>query len=147
MIRTTEDWAANLLADTSDAMLLVWADWLETQEDPACEGVRELLVGEGRRPYQHYRRTGIVGWGYTDIPYVFTKCTDTLPTEVYRRLARGATLEPDGCFRWYEYGLAGRPDRAIAHYTALHDAATAYASMPEKWKRERRERVNKETAQ
>lgn len=133
MNRTTEDWAANLLADTSDAMLLVWADALEEAEDPACEGVRELLVGEGKRPIRYTGQPRMYLWFGSDYPDRHT----FVDTEVFAFLANGSL----GCYgeRNYRYELFPA-SRALAHYTALHDAATAYASMPEEWKRERRER-------
>lgn len=130
MNRTTEDWAANLLADTSPEMLSIWADVLEEAEDPACEGVREYLVGEGPE-LDHY--------GESCSEYTWWR--RRLPREVFYALPR---CEFDRGEANYRYKKGNPASRALAHYTALHDAATAYASMPEAWKRERRERLTKE---
>lgn len=128
MTRTAEDWAANLLADTSPEMLLVWADVLEEAEGPACEGVRELLVKRRRK-----RRPSLSPFGF-EYEWWF----HDLPEDVWISLKEGHRSGFTVRYRFNPYDPASQ---ALAHYTALHDAATAYASMPEKWKRERRERV------
>ena len=126
------DFPARLLADTSDAMLLVWADVLEEAEDPACEGVRDLLVGKDLRPYDNGRSFGWSKMG--------TRPKCTLPVEVFEAIP--GTM---GYATWRFYRKEELTP-ALAHYTALHDAATAYVMQPEEWKQERRERLTKETA-
>lgn len=126
---TLTDWAALLLADCSDVNLLGFADWLELDQDDeelaqAARGVRELLVGEGRRPDRLCdSHESSYGWAISGTPD-----TAELPPEVYESLSYEG-LDRKHCWSWYDFGdhLGRANSEAHAHLTALLDAAQAWA--------------------
>jgi hypothetical protein len=118
-------WADILSDDDSDPMLLAWADWLEDQGDEACRGVRELLVGEGKRP-DVYKGIGVVTW-WQKPPSGEEFEKTGLPAGVFNHLRSGKRDPPRGndtlIARNYQCSHA---EMAVTRCLALHDAATAY---------------------
>jgi hypothetical protein len=112
-----ESWAQALLTDDSDGALSVWADWLEDQCDPACEGVRWLITSGRVRSL----RAG---------SFCFMWRRKDLPKEVFKRLSLFRDRWTWKNLRCYDTHVAsGNWSRAEAHYFALLDAARAYAAV------------------
>jgi uncharacterized protein (TIGR02996 family) len=115
---------AALLADDSDANLLVWADWLEDQGDPACEGVREFLVGKALRPERELR-------GFLQ-PITFFSWTRN--RTIWNLRLRQATR-----YGAFDATYINIDNNAEAHHRALYDLAYGYATRDQqhpKWQGE-----------
>jgi len=114
------EWARALFADDSSEMLLIWADWLEDQSDPACQGVREYLVPMHKRP--EWRRDPFPENKRDNSHYAWWNWSDesphNLPLELWQRLSAPTTEHQLGKRYWGE--------RTSAHYRALYDAARAW---------------------
>jgi uncharacterized protein (TIGR02996 family) len=116
----SDSWAAALLADDSDTNLLIWADWLEEQGDPACEGVRQLLVPHQLRPEREVR-------GFLQPITLFRWSREKLGN---LRLRRATYHRLDVLY-------SNVNSDAEAHYRALYDVAAGYAARKEQhpaWK-------------
>lgn len=119
MSEEEQAWADAILADPSDAQLLVWADWLEENGDEACEGVR-WLVENGKRPWD---ADEFFGWTRH-----LTDDGEAIPRSVFANLC--LANDPFYCSRYpsnklHCYEVRGTWTRAVAQYTALLDAARA----------------------
>lgn len=117
------DWAAQLLADDSDASLLIWADWLEDQGDPACQGVREFLVAEVKRPVYGGMEGGKRWYRWWPQKAAWIRDGDDLDIELCVLIPE----RPDFSHRTLRiYNVTDKCSRAEAKYAALYDAATAW---------------------
>lgn len=122
---TLADWAATLLDDCSPESLLLFADWLELDQDDeelaqAARGVRKRLARKGGRPQVLFERTaGCYGW-YKAFGRI--RPGNSLEVQVFRGLKN---FTNGGIYwRWYDF----TPEtQATAHLTALLDAAQAWA--------------------
>lgn len=124
MNHTLEDWANTLLTDYSNTNLLIFSDWLELDQDDeelaqAARGVRELLVRQRKRPSRDFREflqmwTWFQGLGGHD----------DLPSPVFDALQAGRMA---GVRTWRDYQVTPACSNALAHLTALLDAAQAWA--------------------
>ena len=110
---TSTDWAATLLADDSNDTLLVWADALEDAGDEAARGVRELLVGQGKRPQHSSMMNQWAWWTWDTMDGTFS---NDLPCGFKLHLT-GEENTPGATWWWYP-----------TKYAALIDAARAYVA-------------------
>jgi hypothetical protein len=119
---TPDPWAAALLADDSDSVLEQFADYLEDQDDSACEGVREYIVKQGKRPHRYDNEA--TWWRLNAFRDLLNE-PDDLEDEIFLQLRSGKFDEACGRCDFCDYK---EKSWAESHLAALLDAARAYVA-------------------